>query len=143
MEKDSSPQDSSSSRDKKTIMLVDDYEAIRLLLKEYLEKHGYCVLQARDGNEAVAIAKKECQNLDLILMDVNMPTTDGMTATRQIRKIAELCHVPIVACTGRSAEDEREEVLAAGFNELVPKPLDIPTMKSILDRYLPETPASS
>ena len=143
MEKDSTSQDSSSSSAKQTIMLVDDYEAIRLLLKEYLEKQGYCVLQARDGNEAVAIAKRECENLDLILMDVNMPTKDGMTATRQIRKIAELCDVPIVACTGRSGEEERAEVLAAGFNELVPKPLDIPTMKNILEKYLPQPPSSS
>lgn len=129
--------------DKQTILLADDYEGIRLLLAGHLEKSGYRVLQARNGMEAVTLAKRECNNLSLILLDVKMPVKDGLTATRQIRKIKQLCNVPIVACTGNSGTEEREKILAAGFNEVVLKPLDIPTMKTILDKYLPKTEASS
>jgi CheY-like chemotaxis protein len=118
-----------------TVLLVEDYDAIRLLLKEYLEKMGFRVVEASDGEQAVESARREGRRLSLILMDINLPGLDGLGATRQIREIEGLREVPIVACTARSSEEGREAARAAGCTELVPKPIDKTTMRSILDRY--------
>ena len=120
----------------RAILLVDDYDAIRLLLKDHLEKKGFRVLQAADGGEAVEAARVECRNLSLILMDLNLPTMDGLTATRRIREIAELCDVPIVACTARSSEESRQAAIEAGCTELVAKPIDKATLEAILKKYV-------
>lgn len=120
-----------------TILLVDDYDAIRLLLKNYFQKHGYRVLEARDGDEAVRIAGEECKTLRLIVMDLNLPGTDGLTATRSIRQMSELCDVPIIACTARSSAEEREEAIRAGCTDLIGKPLGKEAIQIIIERYLP------
>lgn len=122
-----------------TILLVDDYDGIRLLMKTYLEKHGYHVLEARDGDEAVRIAGEEGRTLRLILMDLNLPKTDGLAATRLIREMAGLCDVPIVACTARSSPEERAAALAAGCTDLLPKPLGKDTIELIIERFLPRS----
>ncbi len=119
-----------------TILLVDDYDAIRLLMKNYLQKHGYRVLEARDGDEAIRIAGEECRTLRLIVMDLNLPGTDGLTATRSIRKMSELCDVPIIACTARSSAEEREEAMKAGCTDLIAKPLGKDTIEIIIERFL-------
>jgi CheY-like chemotaxis protein len=123
--------------DTQTIMLVEDYDAIRLILRGHLEKMGYRVLEASDGDQAIDLAMSECKNLRLILMDLNLPVTDGLTATRQIRAIKELCDVPIIACTARSSEEQKESALAAGCTDFVAKPLDKKTIESIIEQYLP------
>ena len=120
----------------RSILLVDDYDAIRLLLKEHLEKKGFRVLQASDGGEAVEVARSERRTLSLILMDLNLPTVDGLTATRQIREIAELRGVPIVACTARSSAESRRAALEAGCAELVAKPIDKGMLEAILSKYM-------
>jgi CheY-like chemotaxis protein len=126
------------SPESETILVVEDYDGIRLVMKQYLEKCGYRVLEAADGKQAVEIARRECLHICLILMDINLPISDGIATTRQIRKIKQLCDVPIVACTARSSTEQRETALAAGCSDLVAKPMDLNTMKTILDRYLPE-----
>lgn len=123
--------------DTQTIMLVEDYDAIRLILRGHLEKMGYRVVEASDGDEAIQLAMRECQSLHLILMDLNLPVVDGLTATSQIRAIKELCDVPIIACTARSSEEQKESALAAGCTDFVAKPLDKKTIESILAQYLP------
>lgn len=121
-----------------TILLVDDYDAIRLLMKSYLERKGYRVVEAKDGDEAVRVANEEYQSLRLIVMDVNMPTTDGLAATRLIREIKSLCEVPIVACTARASQAEREAAANAGCSDLVAKPIGKDTMEDMVNRFLSE-----
>ncbi|HEX7956834.1 MAG TPA: response regulator [Pyrinomonadaceae bacterium] len=123
--------------EERTILLVDDYDGIRLLMKTYLQKHGYRVLEARDGDEAVRIAGEECQTLRLIFMDLNLPGTDGLAATRSIRQMSGLCEVPIVACTARSSAAEREAARQAGCTDLVAKPLGMAAIETIIERFLP------
>jgi CheY-like chemotaxis protein len=127
----------------KTVMVVDDYDAIRLLLKEHLEKLGHRVLQASDGNEAVEIAKREGNNLHLILMDLNLPVVDGLVATRRIRQIKESSDVPIIACTARSSEEQKVKAMEAGCTDFLAKPLDKKAIETILDRYLPKDSVAS
>jgi len=116
---------------------VEDYDGIRLLMKTFFESQGYRVLEARDGEEAVRVATEACDTLRLIVMDLNLPKTDGLSATRSIREMTELCDVPIVACTGRSSADERAAALDAGCTDLLPKPVGKDTIKLIIERYLP------
>jgi CheY-like chemotaxis protein len=126
----------------KTVMVVDDYDAIRLILKGHLEKVGYRVLQASDGDEAIEIAKREGGNLHLILMDLNLPSVDGLAATSRIREIKELGDVPIIACTARSSEEQRAKAIEAGCTDFVAKPLDKKAIETILDLYLPQSSAA-
>jgi two-component system, cell cycle response regulator DivK len=132
-----SPRSVPQNADMQTIMLVEDYDAIRLILKGHLEKMGYRVLEASDGDEAIQLALRECSSLRLILMDLNLPVVDGLAATSRIREIKELCDVPIIACTARSSEEQKQSAFAAGCTDFVAKPLDKKTIETILERYLP------
>ena len=84
-----------TQNERRTIMVVEDYDDTRLLLKKGLEGLGYSVLEASNGQEAVDIAERE--RPDLILMDLDLPILDGIAATQRIRQQAELENVPIVA----------------------------------------------
>jgi CheY-like chemotaxis protein len=138
-----SPQTLPQTFKTQTIMLVEDYDAIRLILKGHLEKMGYRVLEASDGDQAVNLAMRECTNLQLILMDLNLPVVDGLAATTRIRAIKELCDVPIIACTARSSEEQKASALAAGCTDFVAKPLDKKTIETILEQYLPNHKTAS
>lgn len=128
--------DGKTSRRGETILLVEDYDAIRLLMKSYLQRHGYRVLEARDGDEAIKVAGEECRTLRLVVMDLNLPKTDGLVATRLIREIEEMCDVPIVAVTARSSPAERRAAMEAGCTDLLPKPLGKDTIELLVERYL-------
>lgn len=130
------PHSTPQSSDSQTVLVVDDYDGIRLLLKGHLEKLGYRALEASDGAEAVELARRECNRLRLIFMDLNLRHTDGLTATKAIRQIKELCDVPIIACTARSSEEQRSKAFEAGCTDFVAKPIDKKAIETILDRYL-------
>ena len=107
---------------KRTILIVDDFDDTRLLLRTWLEKKGYRVVEAENGNEAVA--KAEGGGLDLIIMDVEMPQLDGLSATRKIRGLMNSKTVPIVAVSAYGADQFRAEALAAGCDEYVSTPFE-------------------
>lgn len=107
---------------KRTILIVDDFDDTRLLLRTWLEKKGYRVVEAENGNEAVA--KAEGGGLDLIIMDVEMPELDGLSATRKIRALTNSMTVPIVAVSAYGADQFRAEALAAGCDEYVSTPFE-------------------
>ncbi len=107
---------------KRTILVVDDFDDTRLLLRTWLEKKGFRVVEAADGNEAVAMAEET--RPDLIIMDVEMPALDGLSATRKIRRIPKLDTVPIVVVSAYGAEQFRAEALAAGCDEYVSTPFE-------------------
>ena len=117
-----------------TILVVDDNEEIRLLMRKVLELRGYRVVEAEDGQEAVETARKEFP--DLILMDLCMPLRSGVSAIYRIRKFPQLQHVPIVAVTAYASADLHLEALKAGCVEYVTKPIDIEHLTSLLDRLL-------
>lgn len=106
----------------RTILIVDDFDDTRLLLRTWLEKKGYRVVEAENGNQAVAQA--EAQQPDLIIMDVEMPELDGLSATRKIRALSTGKTVPIVAVSAYGADQFRDEALAAGCDEYVPTPFE-------------------
>ena len=116
-----------------TIMVVEDYDDTRLLLKKGLEGLGYSVLEASNGQEAVDIAARE--HLDLILMDLDLPILDGIIATQQIRQQSEL-RVPIVAVTAYPMSYTRGKAFAEGCDEYMAKPIDMSELARLVNRYL-------
>ena len=107
---------------RRTILVVDDFDDTRLLLRTWLQKKGFRVVEAENGNRAVAAA--ESSRPDLIIMDVEMPELDGLAATRRIRKLENFETVPIVAVSAYGADQYRDHALAAGCNEYVSTPFE-------------------
>jgi adenylate cyclase len=104
------------------ILIVDDNETNRDILMTRLEKHGYELLQAADGEEAVASAVAHLP--DLILLDVEMPKLDGFEVCRRLKSDASLPFMPIILCTARAASQDVVTGLDAGADEYLTKPLD-------------------
>ena len=119
-----------------TIMVVEDFEDNRFMMRRLLEMSGYHVLEAVNGEEAVEIAKRECPSL--ILMDLSLPLLDGLAATRRIRQEASLREVPIVAVSAHDTADFHADALAAGCNDYVTKPIDFDQLEALLGKLLPK-----
>ena len=117
-----------------TIMVVEDYDDTRLLLKHALEGLGYSVLEASNGQEAVDLAGRE--HPDLILMDLDLPILDGIAATQCIRQLSDLEKVPIVAVTAYPMSYTHVKAFAKGCDEYMPKPIDISELADVVRRYL-------
>lgn len=107
---------------KRTILIVDDFDDTRLLLRTWLQKKGFRVVEAENGNRAVSAA--ESARPDLIIMDVEMPELDGLAATRKIRALKGFESVPILAVSAYGADQYRDHALAAGCNEYVSTPFE-------------------
>lgn len=107
------------------ILLVEDNPVNQKVTKLMLKKLGYTEVDvAGDGNEAVEMVQRN--HYDILLMDVQMPGVDGITATRQIRNLGDRIHQPwIIAMTASAMEEDRMECLQAGMNDYLPKPVKI------------------
>ena len=116
-----------SSDTRRTVLVVDDFDDTRLLLRTWFERRGFRVIEAENGIEA--INRAETESPDLIIMDVQMPQLDGLSATRRIR---ELGSVPIVAVSAYGADQFRDLALAAGCNEYVSTPFEPSTLEGIV-----------
>jgi CheY-like chemotaxis protein len=111
-----------ASADLRTILLVEDFDDTRLMMKLWLVKNGYRVVEAETGEEAISAAKRELP--DLIIMDVRMPGMNGLDATQRIREDQALRRTPIVAVSAYGAEEYRSLAIQAGCNEYVSTPFD-------------------
>ena len=121
------------------VLLVEDQPLNQELAMELLERAGVRVSLARDGLDALdALARLEAggQRPDGVLMDCQMPRMDGYSATQHIRQDARWRELPIIAMTASALATDREQALAAGMNDHVPKPLDIEQMFETLRRWL-------
>ncbi len=117
------------------ILVVDDNETNRTLLRDILHRSGHGVELACDGIEALAALDGGA--FDLILMDVNMPRMDGLEATRRIRALeGDKGVVPIVALTANALQGDRETFLAAGMTDYIAKPFDIERLHRIIAALL-------
>jgi len=123
-----------SGPEKKTVMVVEDFEDNRFMMRRLLEMSGYAVLEAVNGEEAVDLAVKEQPSL--ILMDLSLPLLDGLAATRRIRAYSGLRDVPIVAVSAHDTSDFHAEALAAGCNDYVTKPIDFDQLEELLRRLI-------
>jgi len=106
----------------RTILLVEDFDDTRLMMKLWLVKNGYRVLEAETGQEAINVAQHE--RPDLIIMDVMMPGMNGLDATQRIREYQALRRTPIVAVSAYGADEYRSIAIEAGCNEYVSTPFE-------------------
>lgn len=118
----------------KKILLIEDNELNRDMLSRRLQKRGYEVVMAADGETGVAMAQAEVPGL--ILMDVSLPGIDGWEATRRLRAAPETRHIPIVALTAYTTSGDREKALAAGCDDFDTKPIDLPRLLGKIETLL-------
>lgn len=116
----------------KTVLLVEDYEDSRLLMRHMIEQEGHAVIEAAGAYEA--IQKAEQYHPDLILMDIGLPLLDGLSAAGIIKGLKGLTKVPIVVVT--AFHDVNDQVRNAGCSGVIYKPVDQPVLKNILDFHL-------
>ena len=116
------------------ILIVEDDEDNRAMLKILLEIWDYRVIEAVNGVEAVSIAEKIRPNL--ILMDVRLPHLDGFSATQRIRESSEIGSVPVLILSGCAEASYRKAASVAGGNEYLVKPLDFEELRNAIGKYI-------
>ena len=116
------------------VLVVDDYLEAREICAEYLGFHGYRVVTAEDGLQAIERASEVLP--DLILMDLSLPELDGWAATRRLKADPRTSGIPIVALTGHAMSAERERALAAGCDDVITKPVVPKELLAEVERQL-------
>ncbi len=116
------------------VLVVEDHEDTRSLLKTMLEMRGYRVATAEDGEEGVTLARKERPRL--VIMDATLPRLDGLAATRRIRTDPALARVPVVFLSGHAQPDFREAALGAGGTDFLVKPVALEDLASVLEKHM-------
>lgn len=121
---------------KSTILIAEDNEDNRFIMKMLLEMRGYRVLTAANGREAIANAERE--RPDMILMDLRMPVLNGLLTTRQLRQHADahLRQLPVLALSAYDPAQHRAVAIAAGCNEYVTKPIDYDRLEKLIETIL-------
>jgi len=117
-----------------TVLLVEDTEDNRYMMRRLLEMTGYRVVEAMNGEEAVKMAASESPQL--ILMDLSLPVIDGLAATRLIRKLPQLESTPIIAVSAHDTSDFQSEAMDAGCNSYVTKPIDFNELEELIGKLI-------
>lgn len=119
-----------------TILCIEDNPDNMMLLRRILEATGHSLIQAKTGLEGVSVA--ENQEIDLILLDINLPDIDGYEVMRKIRSSQkpQLASVPIIVCSANALKGDAQKALACGCNLYMTKPLDIHDLIEKVDTYL-------
>lgn len=119
----------------KRILVIEDNEQNRILMRQILKHHSYEVLEAADGAAGLAMAKEHMP--DLILLDLQMPVMGGFAVIQEMRNTPELSQLKVMAVTSFAMKGDREKALKAGFNEYVTKPIDTRKFVEIVKSMLP------
>ncbi len=118
----------------KKVLIVEDEERNLRLFKDILEKVGYKIITAGDGEQGVQLALKE--KPDLILMDMQMPIKNGLEATKEIKGNPLTNNIPVVALTALAMRGDEERIRAAGCDDYISKPVQIRTLLEKVASYL-------
>jgi two-component system phosphate regulon response regulator PhoB len=116
------------------ILLVEDFDDTRLMMRLWLERRGYRVIEAETGEEAITLARREAP--DLIIMDVMMPGMNGLDATHRIRQYQALRETPIVAVSAYGNDEYRGLALEAGCDEYVSTPFEPSELAELITNML-------
>ena len=122
------------------ILLVEDNEMNRDMLSRRLQRKGYDVVIAVDGEEGITLAESEVP--DLILMDMSLPVVDGWEATRRMKEAESTQGIPVIALTAHAMAGDREKALDAGCDDYDTKPIELPRLLGKFEALLPENAAS-
>lgn len=116
------------------VLIVEDNDMNLDMLTRRLQRKGYEVVAARDGQAGVLLARTE--KPDLILMDMSLPVMDGWEATRQIKADAETSAIPVVALTAHAMASDRAKAMEAGCDDFYTKPIELPGLLDIMNKLL-------
>ncbi|TCO78545.1 response regulator [Chromatocurvus halotolerans] len=117
------------------ILLVEDNELGRDMLSRRLDRAGFDVVTAADGEQALQIMRE--RQPALVLMDMSLPVMDGWTACRSARADPRMRQIPIIALTAHAMANNRQSALAAGCDDFATKPVDFPQLLAKIRTYIP------
>jgi two-component system, cell cycle response regulator DivK len=123
------------------LLLVEDNEMNRDMLSRRLERKGYQVVLAVDGQSGVEVAQSEVP--DLVLMDMSLPVLDGWEATRRLKAHSSTQHIPVIALTAHAMSSDRDKALEAGCDDYDTKPVELPRLLGKIEALLNGTPNES
>ena len=118
------------------ILLVEDNEMNRDMLSRRLQRRGYTVVNAEDGEKGLLLARSEAP--DLILMDISLPAMDGWEVTRLLKANQSTRHIPIIALTAHAMVSDREKAIDAGCDDYDTKPVDFGRLSEKIENLLLE-----
>lgn len=116
------------------ILYVEDDEMNRDMLVRRLERRGYQVVVATNGEQGIAMARSEAP--DLILMDMSLPVLDGWEAARQLKGTPDTRSIPIIALTAHAMVGDKQKALESGCNEYDSKPIELPRLLTKIEALL-------
>ena len=122
---------------KDKILVVEDNDRNRKLVRIILQAKGYELMEASTGEDAIRQLKNA--KPDLILLDIQLPKMDGLKLTKIIRDSEETRDIPIIAITAYAMKGDRERILDAGFNEYISKPIDTRQLPVIVEKIIKES----
>lgn len=114
----------------RVVLVVEDAEDARMFMRLALERLGYIVFEAEDGEQALEVAERVRPHV--ILMDLSLPVLDGLAATQQIRATDGMSEIPVIAVTAHQGTDFREGAKGAGFDAYVTKPIDVGSLDDLI-----------
>jgi CheY-like chemotaxis protein len=116
----------------KTILIAEDERINYLFLKAIFDKTGAEILWAKNGQQAIALCEEN--NVDIVLMDIKMPGTDGNEATRKIKKLNN--NIVVIAQTSYSLKEDREKAFEAGCDSFLAKPVKPKNLMALVEKYI-------
>jgi len=116
------------------VLVVEDIPLNLELILEILKSRGFFVNGAVNGEDAIRMLEKE--QYDLIIMDIELPIMDGITAAKVIKFNPAYEKIPIIALTAYAMKGDRERFLAEGFDDYIPKPIDVPDFMKKMEKYI-------
>ncbi|HHH47190.1 MAG TPA: response regulator [Thiotrichales bacterium] len=119
-----------------TLLLVEDNDLNRDMLSRRLSREGFVMFQAKDGEEALLIARTS--RPDLIIMDLGLPLLDGWEVIRRLRQDSSTRHMPVIALTAHATQEARDRAFEAGCDDYDVKPVDFPRLIEKINRLLPD-----
>jgi CheY-like chemotaxis protein len=120
----------------KTILVIDDVKTVLKYLQVVLVRAGYSVILAETGTEGLALFQAKSDQIDLILLDLQMPDITGFDIARTIRKTHPV--LPVIAQTALSRVEDRENALIAGCTDVILKPIDMEDLREVIRKYCGE-----
>ena len=118
----------------KTILIVEDNENDMMLVRDVLQSKGYTVLEAITGAEGVRLVIEA--KPDLVLMDIGLPDIDGIAALAQIRASEAAKNIPMLAVSASEMPDEKQRIVASGFDAYITKPLNMKSFVETVEKYI-------
>jgi len=119
----------------KKILIVEDNPQSMKVLMMALRPHGYTLLEAADGEEALKVVSSG-ERPDLIIMDIQLPKIDGLEVTRRLRQMPEFSHIPIIAVTAHAMKGDKEKIVGAGCDAYLPKPISTRELPRVVAKML-------